>query len=79
MLLRVNGQGRELLVVVLNLQGSTVGDQGAIRQTDTQRGSDLGAFYGKRIVILPISIAGDYKVILQNLKRFSCYHVDRKK
>ena len=37
MLLGGNGQGGVLLVVILRLQGGTVGNQNAIRQADTQR------------------------------------------
>ena len=79
MLLRSNRQGRELLVVVLNLQGGTVSHKGAVRQTDTQRGADLGAFDSVRVVVLAVNVTGDYKVVLKNFESLSRNHINSKK
>ena len=75
-LLGSNRQGGELLIVALNLQGRTVSYQSAIRQANTQCGTNFGAFNGKRIVILTIHVTGDYEVVLKNLKSLPCNHVN---
>ena len=79
MLLRSNGQRGELLVVVLHLEGSTVGHESAVRQADTQRGADLGAFDGVGIVVLAVHIAGQHEIVFKNLQRFPRDHVNSKK
>ena len=75
-LLRSNRQRGELLLHLLHLQRSTVGDQRAIRQADAQRVADLGAFDGERIVVLTIHVAGDDQIVLQDLQRLVGDHVD---
>ena len=77
-LLRGDRQGRELLVVVLHLQGGAVRHQRAIRQADTQRGADLGAFDGERVVVLAVDVAGQNEVVLQDLQGLPGDHVDGK-
>jgi hypothetical protein len=55
-LLAGNRQRGVLLVVVLNLQGGTVGHQSAIRQTNPQGRADLGTFNSKAVVVLFITL-----------------------
>ena len=78
-LLGSNSQGRVLFVVVLRLQSSTVGHESAIRQADTQRGTDFSAFNGEGIVVLAVDVTGDYQVVLEDFERFTGNHVNSKK
>jgi len=56
-LLVVDGERGELLVVVLNLKGGTVGDQSAVGQTDAEGRTDLGAFDSETIIIVLFNAA----------------------
>ena len=64
---------------VLHLQGGTVGHQSAIRQTDTQRGADLGALDGVAVVVLTVYVAGEHEVVLEDFESFPRDHVNSKK
>ena len=79
MLLRINAERRKLLVVVLHLQRSAVRDQRAVRQADTQRGANFGTFGSKTVVILPVDIARDNQVVLENFESLPGNHVNSKK
>ena len=65
-----------LLVVVLNLKGSAVRNQCAVRKTDAECRADLSAFYSERVVILTVYSAGEDKTILKDLKSLASNHVD---
>ena len=77
MLLRGHRQRGELLIVVLDLQGGTVSDQGAVRQADTQGAADLGTFHGERVVILTVHVAGQNEIVFEDFQRLARDHVDR--
>ena len=68
----------ELFLIVLDLQRGTVGHQRAVRQTDTQRGTDFCALNGERVVVGSIDITGDHQVVLEDLERLAGDHVNRK-
>ena len=78
MLLGRNSQGGELLVVVLNLKRSAVGDKSAIRKADTQRGADLRAFNSKAVIVLAVHVTRKHQVVLKDLQSLSGDHVDCK-
>ena len=73
-----HGERGELLVVVLHLKGSTVGHQSAVRQTDTQGGTNLGTFHGKRVVVGAVDVAGKHKVVLEDFESLAGNHINRK-
>ena len=79
MFLRGDGQGRVLLVVVLNLKRSAVRDQSAVGQADAEGRADLSAFNGERVVVLAVYVAGDDQVVLKDFERLPGDHVDGKK
>ena len=78
MLLGSHGQRGVLLIIVLHLQGGAVSHQSAIRQTDTQRGTNLRAFNGERIVVLAVNVTGEHQVVLKDFESFPGDHIDSK-
>ena len=78
-LLRSHSQGGELFVVVLSLQGGTVGHQSAVGQADTQGRTDFCTVDSKAVIVLAVHVAGDHEVVLQNFQRFARDHVNGKK
>ena len=73
-----HGKRGELLVVVLHLQGGTVSDQSAVRQTDTQGGANLGTFHGERVVVGAVYVTGEYQFVLENSESLTGNHVNGK-
>ena len=75
MLLAGDSERGVLLVVVLNLKGSAVRDQCAVRKTDAEGRADLSAFYSERVVILTVYSARKDKIILKDLKSLASNNV----
>ena len=75
-LLAGNSERGVLLVVVLNLKGSAVRNQSAVRKTDAEGRADLSAFYSERVVILTVYSARKDKIILKDLKSLASNHVN---
>ena len=77
-LLGSHGQGGELFVVVLNLQGGAVGHQSAVWYTNTQSRANFCAFNGERVVVLTVNVTSDYQVVLEDFESLTGNHVDGK-
>ena len=78
MLLAGNSQSGVLFIVVLNLQGGTVGHQSAVGQTDTQGRTNLGTFDSEAVVVLTVYVASEHQVVLEDFEGFPGDHVNGK-